>query len=103
MDMNGILQKFIHPYGEHNGKIINNANDKLELIQAIWSPRLCVFTKRVNLRRLNETHFDVYERALTFDGPTFYSKNGYIFFEKQPDMISPFERRIYPRKAARNL
>ncbi len=47
-----------------------------ELIQAIWSPRVCVFTKRVNLRRLNETRFDVYERALTFDGPDFYSKNG---------------------------
>jgi len=37
---------------------------------------VCVFTKRVNLRRLNETRFDVYERALTFDGPDFYSKNG---------------------------
>jgi hypothetical protein len=42
-----------------------------------------VFTKRVNLRKYDDSHFDVYERALTFDGPAFYSKNvplrgGYI-------------------------
>jgi hypothetical protein len=48
------------------------------MIQAIWSPRVCVFTKQVNLRKLKEHKFDVYERALTFDGPAYYSKNGSI-------------------------
>jgi len=46
------------------------------MIQAIWSPKLCVFAKRVNHRRLNETNCTVNERTLTFEGPEFCSKTG---------------------------
>ncbi|KAL4487561.1 hypothetical protein ABPG72_017350 [Tetrahymena utriculariae] len=63
LDESLILQKFINPYGEHN----NN-------VQAIWSPSTCVFNKRVNNKKLNDTQYDSYERAVTFDGPEILSK-----------------------------
>ncbi|KAL4466386.1 hypothetical protein ABPG73_019004 [Tetrahymena malaccensis] len=63
LDGSLILQKFITPYGEHN----NN-------VQALWSPSTCVFNKRVNNKKLNDTQYDPYERAVTFDGPEILSK-----------------------------
>jgi len=46
------------------------------IIQEVWSPVVCMFTKKVNLKKANETRFDMYERAITFEGAEFYSKNG---------------------------
>jgi hypothetical protein len=37
---------------------------------------VCIFTKKVNLKKAAETRFDMYERAMTFEGSEFYSKNG---------------------------
>ncbi|KAL4431687.1 hypothetical protein ABPG74_017316 [Tetrahymena malaccensis] len=59
----GILQKFIDPYG-----------DSQAVIQAIWSPQLCVFSKRVNYRHLYDKRYDPYERLPTFDGAEMYSR-----------------------------
>ncbi|EGR32322.1 hypothetical protein IMG5_088100 [Ichthyophthirius multifiliis] len=59
----GILQKFIDPYGENQ-----------TLIQAIYSPQLCIFSKRVNYRHLYDNSYDPYERLLTFDGAEMYSR-----------------------------
>ena len=67
------------------------------MIQAIWSPRVCVFTKQVNLRKLTEHRFDVYERALTFDGPAYYSRNGFTFAVLFL-LFSPAKRRLHSRK-----
>lgn len=46
------------------------------MIKAVWAPQMCVFSRRVNLNKLNDIRYDVYERAITFDGPDFYSKGG---------------------------
>ncbi|KAL4508548.1 hypothetical protein ABPG72_003852 [Tetrahymena utriculariae] len=59
----GILQKFIDPYG-----------DSQSVIQAIWSPQLCIFSKRVNYRHLYDKRYDPYERLPTFDGAEMYSR-----------------------------
>lgn len=58
----GVLQRFVDPYGDHN-----------TVIQAIWSPNLCVFNKRMNHRFLYDLGYDPYERAVTFDGAEVYS------------------------------
>lgn len=57
-----ILQKFIDPYGESNS-----------MIEAIWSPSTCLFTRCVNNKKLNSLNYDAYERAATFDGPAVLS------------------------------
>ena len=38
-------------------------------MELIWSPNLCIFSKKSNLRKLKDCQFDKYERCSTFDGP----------------------------------
>eukprot|EP00929_Paragymnodinium_shiwhaense_P061642 TRINITY_DN30808_c0_g1_i1.p1 TRINITY_DN30808_c0_g1~~TRINITY_DN30808_c0_g1_i1.p1 ORF type:complete len:866 (-),score=175.97 TRINITY_DN30808_c0_g1_i1:161-2758(-) len=59
----GILQKFIEPQGESNN-----------MVRALWSPKVCLLERRVNRLRLSDTRYDVYERAVTFEGPEFHSE-----------------------------
>lgn len=58
----GILQKFIDPKGERN-----------TLIQMVWSPSVSLFELRENIKDLYDTRYDVYERAVTFEGEDFHS------------------------------
>jgi len=58
----GILQKFMEPTGDCNN-----------MVRALWSPKVCLLERRVNNRRLNDTRYDMYERAVTFEGPDFHS------------------------------
>lgn len=39
------------------------------MIQAVWSPQVCVVEQRVNRNRLDDSRKSIYERAVTFDGP----------------------------------
>uniref|UniRef100_A0A6U2PKG9 Uncharacterized protein n=1 Tax=Leptocylindrus danicus TaxID=163516 RepID=A0A6U2PKG9_9STRA len=61
-ECSGILQRFIAPRGTNNS-----------MICAIWSPKLCVLERRINRRQLNDVKFDLYERAITFEGPEMHS------------------------------
>jgi len=62
---NGILQQFIQPKG-----------DKNYIIKANWSPKLCLFEKIESLTRINDTRFDIYDRALTFEAQKYHSREG---------------------------
>eukprot|EP00762_Andalucia_godoyi_P004384 ANDGO_08195.mRNA.1 hypothetical protein AURANDRAFT_67841 len=53
----GILQAFVDPKGGSNS-----------LIQASWSPSLCVIERKVNLNRLSDRHAHMYDRVVTFEG-----------------------------------
>jgi hypothetical protein len=56
---NGIVQKFIEPKGTNNS-----------MIRAIWSPKVCLLERRVNVHKLHDTRrFGMYERAVTYEGP----------------------------------
>ena len=59
----GILQKFEDPKGEYNC-----------IYRIVWSPKLSLFEKCSNLKKLNDNHFDIYERAVTYDGEEFQTK-----------------------------
>ena len=59
----GILQKFIDPKGEYN-----------TIYRITWSPKLSLFEKCSNLRKLYDKHYDIYERAVTYDGEEFQAK-----------------------------
>ena len=56
----GILQKFEDPKGDYN-----------TIYRIIWSPKISLFEKSSNLKKLNDKHYDIYERAVTYDGEGF--------------------------------
>jgi hypothetical protein len=58
----GVLQKFVEPENDFNN-----------MIQVVWSPSLCLFSKRNCHIRVSEKKYDVVERTSTFDGPEIYS------------------------------
>ena len=49
----GILQKFIDSKGTHNCKRFL-FNCHLEVYRIIWSPNICLFERRENLRDIND-------------------------------------------------
>eukprot|EP00933_Yihiella_yeosuensis_P046653 TRINITY_DN4222_c0_g2_i1.p1 TRINITY_DN4222_c0_g2~~TRINITY_DN4222_c0_g2_i1.p1 ORF type:complete len:901 (+),score=165.03 TRINITY_DN4222_c0_g2_i1:128-2830(+) len=59
----GILQKFIEPNSHSNN-----------MVRAWWSPKVCLLERRVNKQRLSDRRLDMYERAVTFEGPDFHSE-----------------------------
>jgi hypothetical protein len=62
----GILQKFVIPKGIHNS-----------VIQAVWSPRICLVQRRMNINPIKDkliTERDPYSCAVTYEGPTHYSE-----------------------------
>ena len=59
----GILQKFVDPKGEYN-----------TTYRLTWSPKLSLFEKCTNLKKLNDKHYDIYERVVTYDGEQFQTK-----------------------------
>lgn len=59
---NGILQKFVEPKTTHN-----------EVIRAIWSPKVILLERSVNIHQLHDHRYGLYERCVTYEGPEFYS------------------------------
>eukprot|EP00940_MAST-03C_sp_MAST-3C-sp2_P003639 g3639.t1 len=60
---NGVLQRFMQPKGNRNA-----------MLRSVWSPTVCLLERRVNIRKLFDTRFDMYERAATFEGAEVNSK-----------------------------
>ncbi|KAH7474667.1 uncharacterized protein KRP23_8790 [Phytophthora ramorum] len=52
----GILQQFALPKGARNSTL-----------RAIWSPKLCLLERRVNVHAIHDPRFSVYERGVTFE------------------------------------
>eukprot|EP00756_Hemistasia_phaeocysticola_P026984 Hpha_TRINITY_DN16093_c3_g4::TRINITY_DN16093_c3_g4_i1::g.117001::m.117001 len=64
----GILQRFLVPKGERNS-----------VIQAVWSPRVCIVQRKTNVRSLKdkaESTRDPYSCAVTYEGPSHFSEDG---------------------------
>lgn len=59
----GILQKFIDPYGHKNF-----------IIEALWTPKMILFSKKVNVNNLYYDKLELIEKAATFDGNDIYSE-----------------------------
>lgn len=54
---NGVLQRFVQPKGNRSS-----------MLRSIWSPKVCLLERRINVRKLHDTRFDLYERAATYEG-----------------------------------
>lgn len=64
----GILQRFIAPKGLHN-----------TVIQAVWSPRVCMIQRRTNRGSIEDKiqcEKDPYPTAVTYEGPSHFSEEG---------------------------
>ncbi|CAG9334238.1 unnamed protein product [Blepharisma stoltei] len=61
IEYDGILQKFVDPYGSKNFALT-----------AIWTPNFCMFEKKENKLDLFNQSFDLYERAMTFEGKEYF-------------------------------
>ena len=90
----GILQKFVVPKGTLNGKGAKGKRSeetverdadlccfqcfcgRVATIRAIWSPKICLLERRINLRNVYDKRFSVCERAVTFDGIGTLSRPG---------------------------
>ena len=72
----GILQKFEDPKGEHN-----------ITYRLTWSPKLCLFEKCTNLKKIHDKHFDIYERAVTYDGEEFQTRTEPLKGNNLPERI----------------
>ena len=59
----GILQKFVDPKGDYN-----------ITYRLTWSPKLSLYEKCANIRKITDLHYDIYERAVTYDGEEFQTK-----------------------------
>jgi len=70
----GILQKFIDPKGDYNFTI-----------RLHWSPKLCILEKTINTKKIHDTRFNLYERAVTYDGEEFQTQTEAIRGNNLPD------------------
>jgi hypothetical protein len=64
----GILQKFMPPKGHRNS-----------VIQAVWSPRVCIVQRRTNVSSIADkvqAERDPYPIAVTYEGPSHFSEEG---------------------------
>lgn len=59
----GVLQKFIDPYGSKNF-----------IIEALWTPKMTLFSKKVNINNLFYDKLELMEKAATIDGNDIYSE-----------------------------
>jgi len=72
----GCLQKFIQPKGMHNS-----------MIQAAWSPQMCLLERRINLNRLDKTGLPIQDRCATYDGGEHLSKITPVRGQLMPESI----------------
>ena len=70
------MQKFEDPKGEHN-----------ITYRLTWSPKLCLFEKCTNLKKVNDKHYDIYERAVTYDGEEFQTRTEPLKGNNLPERI----------------
>eukprot|EP01012_Entosiphon_sulcatum_P016701 TRINITY_DN215_c0_g2_i8.p1 TRINITY_DN215_c0_g2~~TRINITY_DN215_c0_g2_i8.p1 ORF type:complete len:762 (+),score=101.83 TRINITY_DN215_c0_g2_i8:55-2340(+) len=61
-----LLQKFLPCKGGYN-----------DVVQAIWSPHIFHCERRHNLHKLNDPRWTRFERAVTYEGPFYYSQQAF--------------------------
>jgi len=49
----------------------------LAMIRAVWTPKMCLLERKTNIRKLHDTRYGIYERAVTFDGADAHSNPGW--------------------------
>ncbi|CUF34184.1 Hypothetical protein, putative [Bodo saltans] len=63
----GFLQRWVWPNGKHNN-----------VIQAIWTPHMCLVSRRTNQHAVRDSRETMYDRAVTYEGPSYLSGDSYV-------------------------
>lgn len=96
---NGVLQRFVPPKGTNNSACTprrrharsplapNRCCARAATIRAVWSPKVCLMERRVNLRRLYGRRYSLYERAVTYEGTELDSSTGGLRLRSHPDPL----------------
>jgi hypothetical protein len=63
----GFLQKWVPCSSKFN-----------TVIQAVWSPHLCIVRKRQNRTAMRDKRSSLFERAVTYEGPTHLSQEAFV-------------------------
>eukprot|EP01006_Ploeotia_vitrea_P017697 TRINITY_DN48933_c0_g1_i1.p1 TRINITY_DN48933_c0_g1~~TRINITY_DN48933_c0_g1_i1.p1 ORF type:complete len:978 (+),score=58.43 TRINITY_DN48933_c0_g1_i1:105-3038(+) len=79
-----MLQRFVPPKGPYNG-----------LIQAIWSPFIQTCERRFNVHKLTDYRWSKFERAVTYEGPFYYSKRAFCAPKLKKDVKSICEMVVH--------
>lgn len=56
-------------------KMVYAASNTVSVIQATWSPYLCIVDRRINMNAASDVRFTPYERAVTHEGPQHFSRS----------------------------
>jgi len=84
MNLNdGILQKFVDPKGDYNFTS-----------RVFWSPKICLFEKCTNQRKLMDKRFHYYERVVTYDGEKYQNITEPIKGVNLPDRLEKISNSI---------
>ena len=54
--------------------IFANIIKSLEVLRIVWSPKICVFERKENLKQLYDKRYDMYERVVTYEGEEYNCK-----------------------------
>jgi hypothetical protein len=68
-----MLQKFVESKTSKNS-MIHLHNQLIGVFRILWSPKICLFERRENLRELHDRKLSMYERVVTFEGEEFHSR-----------------------------
>lgn len=79
----GILQKFEEPRGDYNFTV-----------RLTWSPKICIFEKKTCLKKLYDNRYNLYERAVTYDGEEFQVRTEPIKGTHLPDRVEKIANSI---------
>ena len=63
----GFLQKWVQPSGKYN-----------TVVQAVWSPHMCLVAKRQSRLPLRNRREAMFDRCCTYEGPTHYSNEVFV-------------------------
>jgi hypothetical protein len=73
----GILQRFVPTKTKWN-----------QQIQAIWSPKVTMVRRRCNKHQLTDKTVSLYERCVTFNGPSYYSEDSHVAHSTSADIAA---------------
>lgn len=64
------------------------------VIEVVWSPNVCIYSKRRNKHKIDDTRFNIYERCVTYDGPETLSDLEYFVGKQLPQKIQSISSSI---------
>ncbi|CDW88079.1 UNKNOWN [Stylonychia lemnae] len=66
----------------YDGLSIHQRKNSQKVLRIVWSPKICVFERKENLKDLYDQKYDMYERVVTYEGEDISQHISNVTFEK---------------------